>query len=65
MGIVLVGPGMVGKTLLTQLNDQMSTLEKEFNVELKVRELHTHQANGMPGRANSLVVRALSLIVSL
>eukprot|EP00242_Pyramimonas_sp_CCMP2087_P015879 CAMPEP_0198211982 /NCGR_PEP_ID=MMETSP1445-20131203/25451_1 /TAXON_ID=36898 /ORGANISM="Pyramimonas sp., Strain CCMP2087" /LENGTH=873 /DNA_ID=CAMNT_0043886345 /DNA_START=316 /DNA_END=2937 /DNA_ORIENTATION=- len=36
MGIVLVGPGMVGKTLLTQLNDQMITLEKEFNVELKV-----------------------------
>jgi len=36
VGIVLVGPGMVGKTMLRQLKDQVDVLEEEFNIELRV-----------------------------
>lgn len=33
---VLVGPGLVGKTLLQQFQDQNGVLEEEFNIDLRV-----------------------------
>jgi len=36
IAVVLVGPGLVGKTLLAQLSDQIGILEEEFNIDLRV-----------------------------
>ncbi|KAL2343504.1 hypothetical protein Fmac_004789 [Flemingia macrophylla] len=32
----LIGPGLIGSTLLDQLRDQASTLKEEFNIDLRV-----------------------------
>jgi len=35
ISVGLVGPGLVGKTLLRQIKDQLATLQEEFQVELR------------------------------
>jgi homoserine dehydrogenase len=36
IGVVLVGPGLVGATFLNQLKEQLSTLMEEFNIDLQL-----------------------------
>ncbi|CAM6042682.1 unnamed protein product [Sphagnum compactum] len=36
LAVGLVGPGLIGKTLLDQLKDQVATLKNEFNIDLRV-----------------------------
>ena len=36
IGVVLVGPGLVGATFLDQLKDQLSVLMDDFNIDLQL-----------------------------
>jgi aspartokinase/homoserine dehydrogenase 1 len=36
IGVVLVGPGLVGGTFLNQLRDQLSVLMDDFNIDLQL-----------------------------
>lgn len=36
MSVGIVGPGLIGGTLLKQLNEQAATLKEEFNIDLRV-----------------------------
>ncbi len=39
IGVALIGPGLVGKTLLRQIQDQMSKLTESFGVDIKLLAL--------------------------
>jgi len=39
ISVGIVGIGLIGKTLLSQLNEQIEILKKDFNIDLRVRAL--------------------------
>ncbi|KAH7426736.1 hypothetical protein KP509_10G015100 [Ceratopteris richardii] len=54
MSVGIVGPGLIGGTLLKQLNEQAATLKEEFNIDLRVMGILGSKSMLLDDRAISL-----------